>query len=357
MGAEVSKYSDGSLDLAFVGRENDMKMVRELLQKYKTIGIYGMHEIGKSRFLVELFRNMNKSGAICLMKDFELDDITSSYVHYKWFHDLFSYTDLQTKWTDFKIKFPGENIVCDICKRCGNKLSCESKKSCLEQAANAAIESVKSCKKQIMIFLDNVDKIIDSDLKDCLLHFIHELNEKCPKIKLVFCSNNEVKCLHKSYGRLVLGALAERSILKLIYLTTECPDDVSTSEYDDNVSNDKNAQNNETAENLFKQENQYFTPENKVYMDKIATLCEGHPLAAIISGSLLTEDEGILTPEELMEILTEARLEVLGQDHCPPDHRLDACETPLQKVKSVYRVIFNEKRIASEGILGDSSAL
>ncbi|XP_045196712.2 uncharacterized protein LOC123551682 [Mercenaria mercenaria] len=359
MGVDASKNADVSLDWTFVGRGNDMKKVKQLLQEYKTIGIYGMWKIGKSSFLVELYKDMKESGSVCLMKDFETEDITSSFIHYKWLNDLLSYTDMHSEYTDFKNKCPCEDSLCGKCKHCNHNISCDNKKDRLVQKINETIASLKLCSKQIILFFDNLDKLIKSDLKDCLLYFIHELNEKCPKIKLVFCSSNKAHCCHKSYGRFVLGALEERSILDLIYLTTESSDDASTSEYGRDMTQNEAVQNKneniKAVENLFKQENKYFTPENKVYIEKIATLCEGHPLAAIESGSLLTEDEGILTPEELMEILTEARLEVLGSDHCLPEDRLDICDTPLQKVKYVYRVLFNEKRIASEGIIDDSS--
>jgi hypothetical protein len=43
----------------------------------------------------------------------------------------------------------------------------------------------------------------------------------------------------------------------------------------------------ETYAHLFKKENEYFTPENRECMEEIASLCNGHPGAAILAGMII----------------------------------------------------------------------
>ena len=58
-------------------------------------------------------------------------------------------------------------------------------------------------------------------------------------------------------------------------------------------------------------------------LDKIAELCEGLPLALLMTGSELEQDEeGLLDPCDMVELLNKCRLKVLSQDLYPIQERI-----------------------------------
>jgi hypothetical protein len=69
MGTGSSKFSGDTLDIKFVGRDDELKRVGLLLNQQKTLRLHGMKQIGKSRFLAELYRSERDSGTLCIFKD------------------------------------------------------------------------------------------------------------------------------------------------------------------------------------------------------------------------------------------------------------------------------------------------
>ena len=59
-----------------------------------------------------------------------------------------------------------------------------------------------------------------------------------------------------------------------------------------------------------------------IYLDKIAELCGGLPLALLMTGSELEQDDGLLDPCDMVELLNKCRLKVLSQDLYPIQERI-----------------------------------
>jgi hypothetical protein len=71
---------------------------------------------------------------------------------------------------------------------------------------------------------------------------------------------------------------------------TETPNESvgeSTQEWEHKEDSCYSEREQETYAHLFKRENQYFTPENRESMEEIASLCNGHPGAAILAGMII----------------------------------------------------------------------
>ncbi|KAK3596952.1 hypothetical protein CHS0354_002520 [Potamilus streckersoni] len=59
------------------------------------------------------------------------------------------------------------------------------------------------------------------------------------------------------------------------------------------------------------------------YLDQIVQLCAGLPLAILMVASELQTDDGMTKPEEIVEILTDSRLEALSKDNYPVKDRIE----------------------------------
>jgi hypothetical protein len=165
MGTGSSKFSGDTLDIKFVGCDNELKRVGLLLNQQKTVGLHGMKKMGKSRFLAELYRSERDSGILCIFKDFEMDNTLSPCQHYKWFRDMFTLSGCHEGLADFISKFPDERLACGACTCVQGKL-CLHRREYINQAINCLTENLKSCNKKIIMFFDNIDKLIESDLKE-----------------------------------------------------------------------------------------------------------------------------------------------------------------------------------------------
>jgi hypothetical protein len=137
------------------------------------------------------------------------------------------------------------------------------------------------------MFFDNIDKLIESDLKESFSRLIDDISKNCSNVSIVFCPCAIIS-VPKSFERICLGPLEEIHILQIIYLMTETPNESvgeSTQEWEHKE--DRCYSEHETYAHLFKKENEYFTPENRECMEEIASLCNGYPAAAILASMII----------------------------------------------------------------------
>lgn len=274
----ISPTLHNDADWRFVGREAEISHVKALTSEKKSVVIFGMKKIGKSIFIKELYRQLDKSesGIECIWKDFELDDISSSAAVYDWFIELFDYIGDITEKKRFEEKFPSKKFVCTSCENC--KADCITQKASIKTAINTLMLHVKKCGRNITLFVDNTDKLMEGPLKDSFLHYFRQSNS-CPGFKTVVASSNRPKLLAKSYASFELKPLCDMEITELLFTTTEMRDD-SNSDNSDNSDDAGNTHHSVTYSPEFK----IFKPENKLLIEAIVGLCEGLPLAAIMAG-------------------------------------------------------------------------
>jgi hypothetical protein len=134
---------------------------------------------------------------------------------------------------------------------------------------------------EILLFLDSVDKVMNSSLKDNFLHFLQQSVNQT-KLRTVIASGIKPKLTAKAFELYELKPLNDEDIRKILYETCEsrklCPD------------NDEEA----LLKVKYSSECLVFKPENKPYIDAIVKLCEGLPLAAIMSGNHILLHASIL---------------------------------------------------------------
>ncbi|XP_053397130.1 uncharacterized protein LOC123551687 [Mercenaria mercenaria] len=314
-----------SIEWKFVGRDAEMKKVKELLNKKRSVLVFGMRKIGKSKFTEELYRELCKSENYkCVIKDFESDDIESGHTIYNWFIEFFISIDADKERERFINQYPSETIACNSCENCQlpDRDKCLKRNDLIKKAINSLIDTLGNCKSEFLLFLDNIDKIMDSPLKDNFLHF-HRQSLKCLKLRTVLASANKPKQTTRNYVSFELKPLDKKAILEILFETTE--------QRENDLEDEEHCSETVT----YSPELKVFKKENKPYIDALVGLCEGLPLAAIMSGMLLTEDDCLLTPANLVEILICMRLTSLSPDNCPPDDRLEIYKHPMEEVKGV----------------------
>ncbi|XP_045196706.2 uncharacterized protein LOC123551679 [Mercenaria mercenaria] len=309
-------------DWKFVGRRADLENFKKTLSKSRSVLVYGMKKIGKSRFMKEACRQpLDIRNTTYLWKDFELDDIESGYSQYDWFLEFLDSVGANQE--SFKRKFPLQKIACDSCELCLKPGSnrCVKQNDLIKSAVDIVIIQLKKCKHKILLFIDHIDKLMVSNFKDAFLYF-HDKSLNCFKLKTILSSSNKPKNLKKGFNSFELRPLDLTAIIELLFDTTE-----------NRIVSDNQSNCNKAVK--YSQKQKVFKPENKPYIDAIGNLCEGLPLAAVMSGLRLTEDYCFFKPADLVEILICMRLTSLSPDNCPPDDRLEIYKEPLDDVKDI----------------------
>ncbi|XP_053397120.1 uncharacterized protein LOC123551684 isoform X1 [Mercenaria mercenaria] len=324
----------------FVGRDKDLESCMDLLfkKKKKSVLVFGMKKIGKSRFIEELYK-LCKSKK-CIWKDFELDNIDSGHTLYSWFIDFLTCINARKEKERFENTYPSETIACNSCINCKqpNRDKCIVRNDLINKATNALIDALGKYESEIVLFLDNIDKIMDCpELRDCFLDF-YDKSVELAMLQTVLTSANKPKLTARGYASFELNPLDNTAILELLFEMTE--------ERENNSEEEK--EHDGTVK--YSLDFQVFTPGNEPYIKAIVGLCDGLPLAAAMAGLLLTEDDGLLTPADLVEILIHMRRQALSPENCSPDERLDIYTEQMKKIVNDVALFFhclNEKMTGS----------
>ncbi|XP_053397129.1 uncharacterized protein LOC123551684 isoform X2 [Mercenaria mercenaria] len=257
----------------FVGRDKDLESCMDLLfkKKKKSVLVFGMKKIGKSRFIEELYK-LCKSKK-CIWKDFELDNIDSGHTLYSWFIDFLTCINARKEKERFENTYPSETIACNSCINCKqpNRDKCIVRNDLINKATNALIDALGKYESEIVLFLDNIDKIMDCpELRDCFLDF-YDKSVELAMLQTVLTSANKPKLTARGYASFELNPLDNTAILELLFEMTE--------ERENNSEEEK--EHDGTVK--YSLDFQVFTPGNEPYIKAIVGLCDGLPLAAAMA--------------------------------------------------------------------------
>jgi AAA+ ATPase superfamily predicted ATPase len=274
-----NKYSHTSEDIewAMVGRSNDLQKLISLIEESRQVNITGLKKIGKSRVMMELAKRMNADDQgryFVLFVDFDNVYIQDHSALYELIMDANEALDKSKA----RKELNGNDV--GIAEKDPDSKPFEMIKKCIERL----IQSIKrfsecsKCRQHVVLFLDNVEKLMDSDIKDIFLNSVSQIIKRSTGTKCVLASSIKPCFLKKNVIQYQLQKLNTEEIIELLFEITENRDGVY--------------QRSETCTEVdgrqywfsFSKEMKIFKPENQIYIKIIAKLCEGLPLAADVSG-------------------------------------------------------------------------
>ena len=153
----------------------------------------------------------------------------------------------------------------------------------------AVLARISEVKQNLWIILDNAEDVIDSDLNNDFIALCKQITNQNVKVKIIITSTSHLSCntFYPGMGYYDIE-LSPMSILESKELLQKSAPSV----------------------------------DYGIYLDKIAELCEGLPLALLMTGSELEQDDGLLDPCDMVELLNKCRLKVLSQDLYPIQERI-----------------------------------
>ncbi|KAL4233558.1 hypothetical protein ACF0H5_008238 [Mactra antiquata] len=320
MGAAQSNDCNWEL----TGRDMEIEKAIEALNgRTNLLQVTGLKKIGKSRVLHEIHKKLSSKWK-CQSEDFT-NDLHATHC-YDTLKKLYQTVSNDDECTDFIQEFPDKSFQCHQCDNCEQNsskkpLKCFNWKKMWLKAVSFLITSVKSSDKHIVLLLDNVDRLMssDKDIKDHFLKFVKDCRSE--RFKIVVSTTKKISLVGVSDCRTMeLEPLGLKDTIKLLYVTTDGKDSEELSQDTDVV---------------YSADNVVFTPDNEKCLQCIAILCDGLPLAVIMAGALLMEDDQMFSCVELLEILTYLRMKTLSPDNCPPDDRLDIYSKEMESITSL----------------------
>lgn len=153
----------------------------------------------------------------------------------------------------------------------------------------AILVRISEVKENLWIILDNAEDVIDSDLNNDFIELCKQITNQNIKVKVIITSTSHLSCstFYPGIGYYDIE-LSPLSILESKELLQKSAPSV----------------------------------DYGIYLDKIAELCEGLPLALLMTSSELEQDDGLLDPCDMVELLNKCRLKVLSQDLYPIQERI-----------------------------------
>lgn len=274
--AMVDVQEDGSLeDVPFVGRRPYFRQLEDILTLKKIIGVYGLRSVGKSRFVKtfihqqmasfakEEYKSLDEVAYSSRPFDCQLSVVADLYLH-KDTHSLYA----------FMCSTLG--VVPENDATSGNRWKMHIKEVL---ASNQ--------RRRVFLVFDNAEDVVESNtMFEELMSLITILVKHCRTVKIFITGTTLVNFAR--FGK--------------IYYTLELPPLTET----------------EASQLLdFAAPGVQFGLEKKTLVD----LSEGIPLLILMIGAELTEDSQLITPGEMVELLTKFRLEALSKDYYPPEQR------------------------------------
>lgn len=198
----------------FIGRQRDIRKAFDILESKKVLTLCGTFKSGKSRLASKISQDLVKKGEKCIVC--ELDNDVS-------------------------------DVEKELCHMISEKLNKEITDLNFDEIVNV-LKNERKC----YVFIDSVDPIMRSKIKDSFLNFVVKVARKCPELKLVLVATEKPKFTFPSYVVYVLPPMLCGDLVTLIH---------------------------EVTENKFMDQD-----GNKMYIRNIAKLCEGSPHAATMAG-------------------------------------------------------------------------
>ncbi|XP_053396230.1 uncharacterized protein LOC123550891 isoform X1 [Mercenaria mercenaria] len=265
---------DVDIEADFIGREADLKKLYIAWGEHRAFGIFGLRSVGKSR----------------LMKEF--------LTRYKSREDVIVNVDVK----------PLSNIsslYSHICIKLGIETEATAHES--DRWIHHIVKDlVKRSDESFILVFDNTEDYIEfkgTATRDSFLSLCAHVIKRCSNVKIILTSTTRVQFaqLGNAYFSckvLPLKRSETRRLLRSVTLGTDLGD----------------------------------------YEDSIVTLSEGLPLLTLMIGSELTENDGMLTPEDTVECLLTSRLKTLSREFYPKEDRVaDVYKDFIDRLAEVYR--------------------
>lgn len=249
---------DVNFDDTFIGREAEIEDLKAHWKTHKIFGLFGLRSIGKSRLVLEFLGGFKKN-------TFELLRVDVGLIN-----------DANKLYTNLCALLKQEPDLEDL--QSGNWMN----------HIASSINAVNG--KRFVIFFDNTEDCQDlrgPEARDAFLSLLTCLTRQCHYIKIFITSTTRIQLaqLRKVYFSLELKALPSVQARKLL---------------------------RHAAEGIYLGECE----------DNIIKLSEGLPLLLLMIGSELTENGGMITPKDMVELLVKGRLNALSREYYPPEDRV-----------------------------------
>ena len=251
---------EGVGDATFIGRSEELKLLWSKWRDYRIFGVFGTRSVGKSR-LVQEFENqyLDKSHYTCITID----------CRYK--------VDLQY-------------LYSNLCLKLGLTQDPQELES--GQWIARIVDSIYDNDNQNYAFVfDNTEDFQDdpSHIRDVFLSLVTGIAKKCRNTKIFITSTTRLQFaqLHKVYYNHEVLPLKDADALELL-LSELKGSDIDLGKCS----------------------------------KPIVSLTEGLPLLILMVASELKEDVGMITPVDMVELLTKSRLKTLSREFYPEEDRV-----------------------------------
>lgn len=253
------------IDPPFVGREEQLRKLENAWKSHAIFGVFGIRAVGKSRFVKEfLKRNAKHLG---LKTDVNLIQV-----------------DLKMFLTTV------ETLVTLMYSRLGLMPDAEAIQNgkWKENIADGVRQKIRE-HHVFTVWFDNAEDVLDLDknVHDQFLSLCVLLVQYCRGIKILVTSTTKFLFtqIRRVYFQLEVPLLTNLEVVQLLESVTPGV------KYGD-------------------------------FAVPIAEQCEGLPLLIIMTGSELSEDDGMLEPGDMFELLAENKLRALSKEYYPEEDRV-----------------------------------
>ena len=252
-------------DPPFVGREAELKRLEAAWKRHAIFGIFGVRAVGKSRFVKQFLKRNGsnyglKTNVNMIKINLKMFETTIGTL----IHLIYSSLGIMPDKDAINNGKWKEHLVSEVVKKLTD-LQC------------------------LLLWFDNAEDALDLDrqVHDQLLSLCVTLVQHCRGIKIIITSTTKFLFtqIRNAYFQLELNPLTQSEVIQLL---KQVSPDVEFGEF----------------------------------AGPIAEQCEGLPLLVTMTASELSEDNGMVNPEEMFDLLLENKLRVLSREYYPEEDRI-----------------------------------